>query len=366
MSERAHYDVQEIKARLSFVELLGADGAEVRRAGVNFVTCCPFHAERSPSFTVHGNKLHKGHCYGCGWDGDVVDYWQQRHNVDYATALEMLAAIASVRGDFGRYSKNASQVPQMTRVAEKTQEKPPLPRLRALTGQEIHSLAVLRNLNSAGVAAAAADKRVAFCEWPQFLSQYGGWRVIENAGPAWVVTDSARWVAQFRRMDGGTYTTKDGQQIKAWTKGSPSWPIGASEIGERAGVLMVEGGADMLAAYHFLEQFRRLRHVAVVAMLGASNRISSEALRYFVRKRVRIIMDEDEPKDDRGIRPGCEAAARWTEQLVDAGAAVETFSLAGLVKGDGSKVKDLNDLVMVDEAAWINDDLRPAFFDFDF
>ena len=77
-------------------------------------------------------------------------------------------------------------------------------------------------------------------------------------------------------------------------------------------------------------------------------------------------MDEDEPKDDRGVRPGYEAAARWQEQLTEAGAAVETFSLHDLKQRDGSKVKDLNDLAFVEESAWLDPDLRAALFDFDF
>lgn len=266
-----------------------------------------------------------------------------------------------------RHAKNidAAQVPQMTRMAA-SRVKPPLPRLRALKEEEIEALAALRGLSPAGIAAAAADKRVAWCKWPQFIDYRGAWDEFEDSSPAWVVTDGARAVAQFRRLDGGQYLTKEGKTIKAWTKGSPTWPIGAAEIGARAAVIMVEGGADMLAAYHFLEMFRRLHKVAVCSMLGASMRIAEDALGFFARKRVRIIMDEDEPKDARGIRPGCEAAARWTGQLIGAGAAVETFSLAGLLKKDGSAVKDLNDLAVVDEAAWIDGELRAAFFDFDF
>ena len=83
-------------------------------------------------------------------------------------------------------------------------------------------------------------------------------------------------------------------------------------------------------------------------------------------------MDEDTPRPVPGhpekppIFPGKEAAARWTAQLTDVGAAVETFSLAGLVRKDGERVKDLNDLALVDEAAWLDPELRAAFFDFDF
>ncbi len=184
--------------------------------------------------------------------------------------------------------------------------------------------------------------------------------------PCWFVTDATRSVIQFRRLDGEKFTRKDGKPIKAWTKGSPTWPVGAAEIGERAAVLLLEGGPDMLAGYHFLSLFRRLQQVAVVGMLGASCAITAEALPFFERKRVRLILHVDEANRKTGKVPSFEAAARWTEQLTAVGAAVESFSLAGLLKKDGSPVEDLNDLAHAGEDVWMDSELREAFFDFDF
>lgn len=356
--------IEEIKAKLPFLELAAIDGIEFRRSGPNFVTLCPFHREGSASFTVHALTPTRGHCYGCGWDGDIFDFHQGLRGGDFFDVLSFLASQASVSVEQRRI--DAAQVPQMTVVASKAREKPPLPRLRALSDDEIKALAALRGLDPAGVAAAAADKRVGFCKWPQWLDRRNAWTTFDDAGPAWVVTDSARWVAQFRKMDGGVYQTKEGHKIKAWTKGWPGWPLGASEMGDRVAVLLVEGGADMLAAYHFLEGFRRLRSVAVCSILGGSSRIAEPALPFFRRKRVRIFMHDDEIDPKTGLRAGCEAAARWTEQLTAAGAAVETFSFAGLTRRDGAPVNDLNDLALVEEGAWLDGDLRAAFFDFDF
>jgi hypothetical protein len=367
---RERYDHIEIKRRLAMLDLLAHEGIAARRAGPHHVAVCPFHAERSGSFTIYTYDDHAedhAHCFGCGWNGDIIDFWRERHGGGFLDALPPLASLASVSPSvFEAKRKQAAQVPRVTEVASETRQKPPLPRLRALTDEEVQCLATLRKLSVAGVAAAAADKRVGGCEWPQWIDHHGCWRVADDATTCWVVTDHERAVAQFRRLDGAGFVRRDGKTIKAWTKGSPTWPLGAADIGERADVLLVEGGADMLAGYHFLAQFRRLKHVAVCAMLGASMRIADDALPHFRRKRVRIVMDEDEAKDERGIRPGCEAAARWTAQLVEAGAAVETFSLAGLLTKDGGPVKDLNDLAVVDEAAWLDGELREAFFDFDF
>ena len=125
---------------------------------------------------------------------------------------------------------------------------------------------------------------------------------------------------------------------------------------------MVEGGADMLAAYHFLWGLNLLDRVGVVCVLGASNRIADRALKCFKGLRVRICMDADEgrvnERTGKRIRPGSLAASRWQDQLTEAGAAVEVFSLEGIRKTSGEKVKDLNDLVhcsarmMEEERVW--------------
>jgi len=358
------YDIDEIKRKLTFSELCASQGVELRRSGRDLVGICPFHGERSGSFTVHGPEFDHGHCYGCGWNGDHFDFWLARHGGTLAEAIAAVARLCSALP-----SHSPGRVVNRPKVTEKTaddvREKPALPRLRALTQAEVEQLAALRKLSVAGVAAAAADKRVGACMWPQWQDDRGYWRVPADAAPCWVVTDGARNVAQFRRLDGMAFVRKDGKKIKAWTKGSPTWPLGAAELGDRVAVLLVEGGADMLAAYHFLELFRRRGSVAVCAMLGASMRIRSDALPLFRRRRVRIIMDEDEP-DERGARPGYDAAARWTEQLCSVGAAVESFSLRDLVRKDGKKVKDLNDLAEVDEAAWLDPELSSAFINFEF
>jgi hypothetical protein len=140
-----------------------------------------------------------------------------------------------------------------------------------------------------------------------------------------------------------------------------------------------------------------LEKVAVVAMLGAGNRMREEVLPAFKGRRVRIMMDADalkDPKDAKKKRsiPGLEAAGRWQEQLVGAGAAVEVYRLGpehnpedlrrwyareigaaevrvltpGLVTAAGEPVKDLNDLARCGREVLESADVREAFTCWDF
>lgn len=61
------------------------------RAGHEYKACCPFHAEKTPSFTIFAGGQ-KFHCFGCGAHGDVVDYVRLIDGVDYREAAERLVA----------------------------------------------------------------------------------------------------------------------------------------------------------------------------------------------------------------------------------------------------------------------------------
>ena len=71
------------------VELVGAR-TELRRAGGRMVGLCPFHDERTPSFSVNvDQKLY--HCFGCGEGGDAIGFVQQTEALDFPGAVEFLA-----------------------------------------------------------------------------------------------------------------------------------------------------------------------------------------------------------------------------------------------------------------------------------
>lgn len=65
------------------------------RAGREFKACCPFHKEKTPSFTINDDKQFY-HCFGCGAHGDVINFVMQHDNLPFPEAIERLAAQAGM------------------------------------------------------------------------------------------------------------------------------------------------------------------------------------------------------------------------------------------------------------------------------
>lgn len=86
--------VEEIVRRSDIEQVIGSY-VTLKRAGSNMSGLCPFHSERTPSFTVF-KASDSFYCFGCGAGGDVITFIMKAENVDYPTALEMLAARAGI------------------------------------------------------------------------------------------------------------------------------------------------------------------------------------------------------------------------------------------------------------------------------
>ncbi|MBE6569198.1 MAG: DNA primase [Ruminococcaceae bacterium] len=68
---------------------------QLRRAGRNLKGLCPFHSERTPSFTVYPENQ-SFYCFGCGAGGDVINFVMRMENLDYISAVEYLADKAGI------------------------------------------------------------------------------------------------------------------------------------------------------------------------------------------------------------------------------------------------------------------------------
>ena len=114
--------IEEIKARSDIEEVISTY-VTLKRAGSNMVGLCPFHSEKSPSFTVF-RSTQNFYCFGCGAGGDAITFIMKSENLDYPSALEFLAKRAGIeipaesrnekRGDVSR-----TRVLDMNREAAK-------------------------------------------------------------------------------------------------------------------------------------------------------------------------------------------------------------------------------------------------------
>ena len=81
--------VERVKDAVDMVALVGAR-TDLRRVGSRWTGLCPFHDERTPSFSVNAeHRLY--HCFGCGASGDAIRFVQETEGVDFRESIELLA-----------------------------------------------------------------------------------------------------------------------------------------------------------------------------------------------------------------------------------------------------------------------------------
>ena len=81
--------IEEIKYRNDIVDVISSY-VTLKRAGSNMLGLCPFHSEKTPSFTVFP-QTRNFYCFGCGAGGDVITFIMKYENLDYISAVEFLA-----------------------------------------------------------------------------------------------------------------------------------------------------------------------------------------------------------------------------------------------------------------------------------
>lgn len=85
----------ELRARLSVVDVVGRV-VPLTRKGQNYWGCCPFHNEKTPSFSVNEEKGFY-HCFGCGEHGDIISFTMKHNNMDFKAAITELANMAGLK-----------------------------------------------------------------------------------------------------------------------------------------------------------------------------------------------------------------------------------------------------------------------------
>ncbi len=82
--------IDELLARLDIVDIIDAR-VKLKKKGKNYGACCPFHNEKTPSFSVSQEKQFY-HCFGCGAHGNAIDFMMEFERLEFVEAIEELAS----------------------------------------------------------------------------------------------------------------------------------------------------------------------------------------------------------------------------------------------------------------------------------
>lgn len=110
--------IEEIKRRNDIEDVISQYVA-LKRAGNNANGLCPFHSEKTPSFTVF-KGTDSFYCFGCGAGGDVITFIMKAENLDYVGALELLAKRAGITIPTDGYVEESTV--RRTRILEMNRE----------------------------------------------------------------------------------------------------------------------------------------------------------------------------------------------------------------------------------------------------
>src|SRR6476660_2806785 len=105
--------IQQIISRIDIIEIISSF-IRLKKRGVNYIGLCPFHNEKSPSFTVSPSKeIYK--CFGCGKSGNSIGFLMEHEKYSYVEALRWLAQRYNIEIEETQVS---NEVKQHQQVAE--------------------------------------------------------------------------------------------------------------------------------------------------------------------------------------------------------------------------------------------------------
>jgi DNA primase len=144
--------IDQIRSQIDIVDIVG-QFVELKKRGRNWVGLCPFHAERTPSFTV---SMEKGFfkCFGCGKAGDVYSFLMEHQKLDFAQAVEFLAERLGIALPRGQYAQKEDEA--RTRLLYANQFAAEFYHGQLVA--EAHGAQALEYLKSRGLDLAALEK----------------------------------------------------------------------------------------------------------------------------------------------------------------------------------------------------------------
>src|SRR3954468_22866112 len=108
---------QELLHRVDIVDVIERH-VPLKKGGANFLACCPFHSEKTPSFTVSPTKQFY-HCFGCGAHGNAISFLMEYEGLGYVDALRALAESTGMKmSEFEPRSKKEEAGPDLHEVMQ--------------------------------------------------------------------------------------------------------------------------------------------------------------------------------------------------------------------------------------------------------
>jgi len=348
------YFIDDLKSRADLVRVI-QPYAELKKKGANWMGCCPFHQEKTPSFSVNPSKgFYK--CFGCGKGGSVFNFIMEMEGLNFPEAIKRVAEMTGIPLpepiDDQQYQRNkerreeakkiSDQIIDLNRVAVKFWESE-LQTMRAKAARDY--------LKSRGITEKTQEAfRIGFSpdSWDALLTELkktgADDKLIQQSGLVSVSEEKGRVFDRFRGrimfpvLDvnghpvafGARSLGKDepkylnSPETPAYVKGQHLYGLfqAKEEIRKRKFAILVEGYLDLISLYQY-----GIKNTA--ASLGTAFTVEQSRLLNRFTKRVVINYDGDSA--------GIKAARRAIEQFIP-----QDFEVKVLVLPDG---KDPDDFV---------------------
>ncbi|WP_299084476.1 DNA primase [uncultured Paraglaciecola sp.] len=167
--------IDDIIARTDIVELIDSR-VQLKKAGRNHQACCPFHNEKSPSFTVSQDKQFY-HCFGCGAHGNVISFLMEFDRLEFPEAIEELAQYHSIEVP---REKGGTPAPSAEQKQQKESDYALMEKIAKYFSKQLRvhpekdkAVSYLKNRGLSGEIVKAFDMGYAPPEWDSVLKTFG-------------------------------------------------------------------------------------------------------------------------------------------------------------------------------------------------
>src|SRR5918993_2745071 len=119
------YFIDDLKNRADIVRIIQPYAQDLKKKGANWMGCCPFHQEKTPSFSVNPAKgFYK--CFGCGKGGNAFTFLMEMEGLNFPEAIQRVAEMAGVPLpepiDDGQFQRTKKKRQEKKQIAEQVIE----------------------------------------------------------------------------------------------------------------------------------------------------------------------------------------------------------------------------------------------------